>query len=785
MKIKLDNLANLHFLWVALAFLGGIILARQVFLSVSVWLGLAAIGLLVGIFWRFFDKNGPILLALLPFFLFFGGARYQFAQPSLTPEFLIYYNDFPRTVWVTGTLESPPDLRDSYQNLQVKVHAVDFGDGDIAISGRLLIRARQAQDLHYGDLIRARGDITTPAENEVFSYRDYLAQHGIHSSMSAARVTLLPQPGQKNIAWAFLYRIKASLSNRIYLLFPDPEASLLHGILLGDDDGMSPDLQQAFKNTGTSHIIAISGFNIAIIVAIFLAFFSRIFGKRIGALFAILGIVAYTLLVGAEASVVRAAFMGTLSILAMQLGRRNLTLNALAFTAVVMALWNPLVLGDVGFQLSFAATLGIVLYTQPLQDATARRLRRFLPASLVENLIGPLSNYFLMTLAAQITALPVIAYHFGRISIASLFVNPLILPAQPPLMIVGGLAVLASHLYLPLGKVLAAIAWPFAAYSIRVVELFDKLPNAAILTGEFSLLLLIGFYGLLFAATFSPQPLKTKLQQALKPAAVLMGLTIALFLVLRLTLSAPDGRLHLTFLNVGSGDAILIQTPGGRQVLINGGPSPSRLSDQLGRRLPPFNRSLDYLVIAAPRENQVAALPTVIERFPPREILWSGDIQGSYAAQKVNKWTLQNGTTASQAEIGSQLDLGDGAVLRVVDISPRGMVLLVEWKIFRVLLPIGVDFESFERMNYGSKIGPLTALLLSESGYAQANPPEWLFNLSPKIFILSVAGDDPYGLPPRETLDQLQNQTLLRTDQNGWIKLSTNGDQLWVEVERE
>lgn len=95
--------------------------------------------------------------------------------------------------------------------------------------------------------------------------------------MSAARVTLLPQPGQKNIAWAFLYRIKASLSNRIYLLFPDPEASLLHGILLGDDDGMSPDLQQAFKNTGTSHIIAISGFNIAIIVAIFLAFFSRIF----------------------------------------------------------------------------------------------------------------------------------------------------------------------------------------------------------------------------------------------------------------------------------------------------------------------------------------------------------------------------------------------------------------------------------------------------------------------------------------------------------------------------
>jgi competence protein ComEC len=266
---------------------------------------------------------------------------------------------------------------------------------------------------------------------------------------------------------------------------------------------------------------------------------------------------------------------------------------------------------------------------------------------------------------------------------------------------------------------------------------------------------------------------------------VLVALAITAFLIWRLALSAPDGRLHLTFLNVGSGDAILIKTPAGRHILINGGPSPSRLSDQLGRRLPPFNRQLDYLVIAAPQENQMAALPTLVERFRPNAVLWSGDTMGSYSAQKVNKWAMEQGLAYIRAEVGTELDLGEGALLRVLDTSERGLVLLVEWKTFRVVLPVGIKFEAFERLKYGREIGPVTALLLSESGYEPANPPEWFFNLAPNLYILSVAGDDPNGLPPLETLDLLRDQTILRTDRNGWIQLSTDGDQLWVEVERK
>jgi beta-lactamase superfamily II metal-dependent hydrolase len=110
---------------------------------------------------------------------------------------------------------------------------------------------------------------------------------------------------------------------------------------------------------------------------------------------------------------------------------------------------------------------------------------------------------------------------------------------------------------------------------------------------------------------------------------------------------------------------------------------------------------------------------------------------------------------------------------------------LVEWKTFRALLPIGVKFETYEHLKNGREIGPVSALLLAESGYAPANPPEWLANLSPAMFILPVAADDIDGLPSLALVDLLREQTVLRTDRNGWIRLSTDGDQLWVEVERK
>jgi competence protein ComEC len=215
-------------------------------------------------------------------------------------------------------------------------------------------------------------------------------------------------------------------------MFPDPESSLMAGILLGVDTGLTRKLQDAFKNTGTAHIIAISGFNISIIAGIFFAFFSRFFGERRGAIIAIVVIALYTFIVGADAAVVRAAIMGSLALFAKQVGRRQFALNTLMAVAFMMTLWNPLFVWDVGFQLSFFATLGLILYADPFSKFANRVITKYFPTSTAERSAELFSEFVLLTLAAQLTTIPIMAYHFQRISLVSFIAIHLFCPRNLP-----------------------------------------------------------------------------------------------------------------------------------------------------------------------------------------------------------------------------------------------------------------------------------------------------------------------------------------------------------------
>jgi competence protein ComEC len=599
-------------------------------------------------------------------------------------------------------------------------------------------------------------------------------------------------PGQGgNLVSAALYQFKEKALENIYRLFPDPESSLLAGILLGVDTGLTQQLQQAFKNTGTAHIIAISGFNISIIAGLFVIFFSKFLGPRRGAVLAVLGIVFYTVLVGADAAVVRAAVMGSFALFARQIGRRQAALNTLLVVALLMCLWNPLFLWDVGFQLSFFATLGLVLYAEPFSQFANGIITKYFPASAAEKFAALFSEFVLLTLAAQLTTIPIMAYHFKRISLVSFIANPFILPAQPAVMILGGLAEILSLIWFPLGQLAGWLAWPFVVYTIRMVELFDHVPHGTIFLGNLSVWFVIVFYALLFGITFGWDWLKERLQsmkrdQIKLPAGIgLVVLVLALLLVWRAAAAVPDKRLHVTFLDVGSGDAVLIKTPTGKHVLINGGPSVTTLSDELGRRLPSFNRKLDWLVVAGTDENQVAALPRLLDRYPPDAVLWSGNKQASFSAGVLNEYLSLNEIQVVDAELEQTLDLGDGAALRVLTVGPRGAILLLEWKNFRTLLPIGMSFDALDALNDGASVGPVNVLLLADAGYAPSNPPAWIANLNPELVLLSVSAADENGMPDSEVLESVKDYELLRTDQNGWIDITTDGEQMWVNVERK
>jgi hypothetical protein len=178
-------------------------------------------------------------------------------------------------------------------------------------------------------------------------------------------------------------------------------------------------------------------------------------------------------------------------------------------------------------------------------------------------------------------------------------------------------------------------------------------------------------------------------------------------------------------------------------------------------------------------------LPRVIERYPPDAVLWSGNTQASFSSGVLNEYLSLSDINVINAEPEQVLDLGDGATLRLLTVGPRGAVLLVEWGNFRALLPVGMSFEALDELRSGAEVGPVSLLSLADSGYGPSNPPEWIASLNPEVIVLSVSAADENGLPHSDVLETIKDYDLLRTDQHGWVEITTDGTQMWVNVERK
>ncbi len=353
--------------WLSLAFLAGIGLADGLKWPSTAWWILAGFALAAAILIEVFRAPlgrrlrilPPFPYPLIPLILSLGALRYQAIQPRLEPGFIAYYNNPDSQVVVEGWLVEPPDERDGYANLRVAAEQLVSPQVAEPVHGLLLARVPPGGGWHYGDRLRLLGQLESPPENEDFSYRDYLARQGVYSYMPRASPEWVGQGGG-SLLLTWVYAAKEHALSVVRRIFPDPEGALLAGILLGEDNGLPAPLRQAYNDTGTAHIIAISGFNISILSGLIAGLAGRLCAagaKRWrGALAAGLAIGAYTLLVGAAPAVVRAALMGGLSLFARQVGRRQQGLNSLALVAALMAVFNPNLPWDVGFQLSFTAT---------------------------------------------------------------------------------------------------------------------------------------------------------------------------------------------------------------------------------------------------------------------------------------------------------------------------------------------------------------------------------------------------------------------------------------------
>lgn len=779
--------------FLALGWLAGIAFARELGIPWWGWAILSGFTIPPLIVTRH-RPNWRTLFSLL-LLVGLGAIRFSLTESRLDEHDLAYYND-QGFVTIRGMIADMPDARDTHVNLEIKTDQIIIEDEPVSVKGRALVQA-PPDTYQFGEIVAVSGQLRTPPEFDDFSYREYLAREGILSYMQYVYVEPTGVFSGSPVK-AVMVRFRQRAHDIIRRLLPDPQASLLAGILLGIESGISPDVREAFNAVSATHVIAISGSNLVILAGLISAMASRVIkNPRWVAALTIGGVIGYSIFVGGDSAVVRAAIMTTLALVATQLGRQTYGPASLGFAALLMSAINPLVLWDVGFQLSFAATLGLVLYVDPLQKALSAGLEKLFSKDTALLILGLLSDAMIVTVAAQITTFPIMLYAFERFSVVSLPVNLLIVPAQTPLMVLGGLAVLCALVFWPLGQVLAWGSWLFLTWTIRVVEAFARLSFASAEVTNVSPAAIWAIYIIMLGGTFYAMQTPEKREQQgnwLREAlsVKLVGFTgiLAAAVILAASWSLPDGKLHVTFIDVGDGTATLVETPSGRQILVDGGGSGRKLSTGLGNALPFWDHRLDLLVITEPTAYHISGLPTALARYQFDAVMANGMLPDDAAFQTVMQSLNDSETPIVTALTGTAVQVDDGIALTVLSAPPgetgSPLVLLLTYDQMSVLLAGGVDEATMGQLLIDQAIPNAPILLAPDRGSREANSDELLAAAMPQAVIISVDVGNRSGLPDPEMLELMAGRSIAvyRTDQDGSLRLTSDGQSFQINSTR-
>ncbi|MBU6370616.1 MAG: ComEC family competence protein [Patescibacteria group bacterium] len=429
---------------------------------------------------RFIGGKRPVFLTAL-FIVFFalGILRSDAARPKADPVLAAAEG---KEVILRGTVSVEPSFSESSQSFVVQVDHAVLGGTSTQASGKILVRTSRYPAFSYGDLVSVSGKIGTPQNfsrastsgQKDFDYAAYLAKDGILFTMDFARVSLISS-GKGNPIREFLFSVKEKFIMAIGRLVPEPEASFLAGVILGAKSSIDTDTANAFRVAGLSHIVALSGYNVTIVVsaiAILLSFLPHAVALSGGAL----GVILFVLLSGSSSTAIRAGIMALIAVLAKATGRKYDALRALIAAALLMIVVNPPILAsDISFQLSFLATFAVIVVSPILE-------RKF--SWVTER--GGLRGIVATTVAAQILVLPLILLDMGQLSVYALPANILVLPVVPASMFFGFLAGAIGMVFRIVALPFAWISWAIAAYMIFVARFFAGLPLSSIFVPWFS-----------------------------------------------------------------------------------------------------------------------------------------------------------------------------------------------------------------------------------------------------------------------------------------------------------
>lgn len=742
-------------------------------------------------------------------FALLGAIRYDESIPEDWNAFVSSRNG-SEPVTIQAVVAEEPEQGSRYTQVLLDDVLIEGSAGLQHVEGRVLVTTPDPRPLHYRDVVSLHGSLEEPRQLGDFDYAAYLARQGVYSTLFCQTISVVPN-GDRRTVTSTLLSLNRRFGDAMARALPEPESSLAQSLLLGRRGRLPDAVMDAFTRTGTVHLLSISGLHLAVVAAAVLAIMLAAAGRR-HYLYVWLGIVAlwtYALFTGMKPPVVRAAFMLTVFLLAELAGRQRHAPTALALAAAVMVGIEPQVLWQTSFRLSVLAMGGLVLLYGPIRALLVRCLE-WVPrhTRMPPIQAGAAADITAATIAATVAVWPVSAGTFGQISLVGVPASLLTLPVLPFALASASATAVIGLVSPVLATPFAWVAWLFLSCIIGVVETLSSISMAVAETQSGGDWFIAGYYTLMVAASVLWQrsrrpdderhapPAPSTLTRPVVPRWALPSLAMAAMLVWSAVLTAPDGRLHVIFLDVGQGDSTLVVTPTGRTVLIDGGADSQQTCTLVDRYLPFWDRSLDVVVATHPHADHLGGLLSVVERYDVGLVLDAPVASTSLPSVEWERRLAGSGVTRKHATAGQELSLGDGTSLTVLNPAApvlagvadaednNGVVLRLTYGDVSFLFAADIRAEREATLLHHGAALRANVLKVPHHGSDTSSCPQFLTAVNPDVAIVSVGAENRYGHPHASVLEGLSasGAAVLMTQDCGTIEFVTDGHQLSVRT---
>lgn len=706
---------------------------------------------------------------------------------------------------VSGVVADHPRLRWQRSEIRLRAERIALADEQIEVDSDLIVRLPLSTNVALGDRVQLHGFRVLRDDSGASNWRDY-AERLRAAAVGEADAARVLERGGVGAARSALDDARSAMNRSLAAALPPALAGVAQGMVTGSRDSLDRALREDFNAVGLSHLIVISGSNVTLLAAIVIALFAWLVGRRAAGLLAIAAALCYCLFVGPEPPVLRATAMAVVFTAAHILGRPASAPYAITLAAAGMIAASPHALLDVSFQLSFAGAFAIAALAPTLSE-------RFLSGD--RGLRGALLDTAMINIIGLLATMPLIALHFERVSLAALPANLLATPLFAWMFLGAAATGVIGLISDSLG---AALAWPLAWIPLRwfvlLGESFAAWPGASRSVADFSALHAALIYAAMAVAAvrpwsehLRPRAIRSRLPAATAPILA-AGLLAAAAAAVWLAAFPRGDALRIHFLDVGQGDAALIQTPADQIVLIDGGAETDALLPQLRAAMPSGARRIDLLISTHPQIDHIGGFIGLFGRYDIGRIFVAPPNRRAALGRRLEQLAAEHGVELAAAHAGMRIRLpGEGGRPDLTldalwpqrapqdaeepNLNATSLVFRLGYGGFRALFTadVGAAQEiALARQECGDALCDLRAQILKvpHHGSGGSTTDLLLRRARPSLAIISAGEGNPHGHPHPDVLALLKREgvELLRTDRHGRITIVTDGAAIAWRTER-